>query len=77
LAVYEMMNSEVPVKVIINEAIEIAKKYDDENSTGFVNGILNKIARNRGLIESVSTVSESAAAVSEPASEPAPAETNE
>ena len=45
LAVYEMTNSEVPVKVIINEAIEIAKKYDDENSTGFVNGILNKIAR--------------------------------
>ncbi len=63
LAVYEMMNSEVPVKVIINEAIEIAKKYDDENSTGFVNGILNKIARNRGLIS---------AAAPEPASaEPA------
>ncbi len=53
LAVYEMTCSEVPVKVVINEAIEIAKKYDDENSTGFVNGILNKIARNRGLIESV------------------------
>jgi N utilization substance protein B len=52
LAVYEMLNSDVPVKVIINEAIEIAKKYDDDNSTGFVNGILNKIARNRGLIES-------------------------
>ncbi len=50
LAVYEMTCSEVPVKVVINEAIEIAKKYDDENSTGFVNGILNKIARNRGLI---------------------------
>ncbi len=84
LAVYEMMNSEVPVKVIINEAIEIAKKYDDENSTGFVNGILNKIARNRGLIESVSTASESVNTVSEfvntasePVSEPAPAETNE
>lgn len=52
LAVYEMLNTDVPVKVVINEAIEIAKKYDDENSTGFVNGILNKIARNRGLIES-------------------------
>jgi len=48
-----MTCSEVPVKVVINEAIEIAKKYDDENSTGFVNGILNKIARNRGLIDSV------------------------
>jgi len=78
LAVYEMMNSDVPVKVIINEAIEIAKKYDDENSTGFVNGILNKIARNRGLIESAGSVSESANnAASEPAAEPASAETNE
>ena len=65
LAVYEMTNSDVPVKVIINEAIEIAKKYDDENSTGFVNGILNKIARNRGLIESAA------------APEAAPAVTNE
>lgn len=54
LAVYEMTNSDVPVKVIINEAIEIAKKYDDENSPGFVNGILNKIARNNGLISTSS-----------------------
>lgn len=59
LAVYEMTCSEVPVKVVINEAIEIAKKYDDENSTGFINGILNKIARNRGLIESVPAVESS------------------
>ncbi len=50
LAVYEMENSKVPVKVIINEAIEIAKMYDDDNAPGFINGILNKIARNRGLI---------------------------
>ena len=57
LAVYEMTNSEVPVKVVINEAIEIAKKYDDENSTGFVNGILNKIARNCGLIDSAAEAS--------------------
>lgn len=58
LAVYEMTNSDVPIKVIINEAIEIAKKYDDENSTGFINGILNKIARNNGLIESSSDKTE-------------------
>lgn len=63
LAVYEMLNSEVPVKVIINEAIEITKKYDDENSPGFVNGILNKIARNHGLIETAA-VSDNAAAES-------------
>lgn len=59
LAVYEMINSDVPVKVIINEAIEIDRKYDDENSTGFINGILNKIARKRGLIEATAEVSSS------------------
>lgn len=61
LAVYEMTASDIPVKVVINEAIEIAKTYDDENAPGFINGILNKIARNRGLIESAAAVSESPA----------------
>ncbi|MGN1345621.1 MAG: transcription antitermination factor NusB [Eubacteriales bacterium] len=56
LAVYEMLYSEVPVKVIINEAIEFAKKYDEENSPGFVNGILNKIARNHNLLETAPPV---------------------
>lgn len=36
---------EVPEKVAINEAIEIAKMYSTENSGGFVNGILDKVAR--------------------------------
>lgn len=36
---------EVPDKVAINEAIEIAKMYSTENSGGFVNGILDKVAR--------------------------------
>lgn len=50
LAVYEMNAAETPVKVVINEAIELVKKYDEENAPSFVNGILNKIARNRELI---------------------------
>ena len=36
---------EVPEKVAMNEAIEIAKMYSTENSGGFVNGILDKVAR--------------------------------
>lgn len=46
LAVYEMkMDEDVPVKVAINEAIELAKKYGEDNSAGFVNGVLAKVAR--------------------------------
>jgi len=45
LATYELMFLEdIPVKVSINEAIELSKKYDDEKSYVFVNGVLNKVA---------------------------------
>ena len=47
LAVYEMeLDEEVPVKVAINEAVELAKKFGGDDSASFVNGILGKIARN-------------------------------
>jgi N utilization substance protein B len=45
LASYEMMFlSDVPVKVAINEGIELSKKFDDEKAYALVNGALNKIA---------------------------------
>ena len=45
LSVYEMLYDEdVPVKVAINEAVELAKKYGGDESPAFVNGILGKIA---------------------------------
>lgn len=45
LAVYEMRYDEdVPVGVAINEAVELAKKYGEENSASFVNGVLARIA---------------------------------
>lgn len=45
IAVYEMKYSqdEVPANVIMDEAIEIAKLYGDDQSSRFVNGILSKI----------------------------------
>lgn len=49
LAVYELTLSEVPAKAVINEALELAKKYDDDQSPAFINGILNKIARDHDL----------------------------
>lgn len=49
LAVYETLFDEsIPVKVAINEAVEIARKYGGEDSRAFVNGILGKIVRDAG-----------------------------
>lgn len=46
LSVYEMViGKTVPVNVSINEAVELAKKFDDDNAPAFVNGILNKVAK--------------------------------
>ncbi len=44
LAVYELLETEVPMKVVINEAIELGKKYGSENTGAFVNGVLDKVA---------------------------------
>ena len=49
LAVYELMFLEdIPVKVSINEGIELSKKYDDDKAYGFVNGVLNAVAEKLG-----------------------------
>ena len=49
LSTYEMMFMEdIPVKVSINEAIELSKKYDDDKAYVFVNGVLNKVAESIG-----------------------------
>lgn len=44
IALYEMMfEQEIPLKVTINEAVEISKKYGTNESGKFVNGILGKV----------------------------------
>ena len=46
LATYEMLACEdIPDRVSINEAVELSKKYDDEKSYTFVNGVLNAISK--------------------------------
>ena len=46
VAVYEMLYSpEVPPKVAIDEALELAKKFGAEDSKDFINGILDRILR--------------------------------
>lgn len=43
IAAYEIQH-DIPLKVAINEAVKIAKKYADDNSPSFINGILSKFA---------------------------------
>lgn len=46
MAVFELFYiKDIPVKVTINEAIEIAKRFGEEESGSFVNGILDRIVR--------------------------------
>jgi N utilization substance protein B len=45
VAVFELFHRpDVPVKVVINEAIEMGKKFGSESSGAFINGVLDKIA---------------------------------
>jgi N utilization substance protein B len=43
LAVFELNKDSVPPKVIIDEAVELAKEFGSENSPSFVNGVLGTI----------------------------------
>jgi len=46
LAVYEMrFDDDIPLKVAINEAVELAKKFGGDDSPSFVNGVLAKLAQ--------------------------------
>ena len=47
LAIYEITYKEIPYKVVINEAVELAKKYGEDNSKNFVNGILASIVKEK------------------------------
>ena len=49
LAVYEILYKKLPYKVVINEAVELAKAYGDDNAPSFVNGILASIVKNNNI----------------------------
>jgi N utilization substance protein B len=49
LALYELLHQpEIPAKVVINEAVELAKRYGSEESGSFINGILDRIRQQVG-----------------------------
>jgi len=50
IAITELLfTQEAPIKVIVDEAVELAKKYSTEDSSSFVNGILAKVILENGL----------------------------
>ncbi len=48
LAIYEIKYTDIPYKVAINEVVELAKKYGEDTSKTFVNGILASIIKEIG-----------------------------
>jgi N utilization substance protein B len=52
LAAYELLNHiEIPYRVVLNEAIELARTFGSENSFRFVNGILDKMGADVRSVE--------------------------
>lgn len=45
LAIYEIIYKKIPYKVAINEVVELAKKYGEDNSPMFINGVLASIVK--------------------------------
>lgn len=51
VAIFELIYAKLPYKVAINEAVELAKKYGEDSSKSFVNGVLASIVKERKLDE--------------------------
>lgn len=47
LAIYELEHEDTPPKVIIDEAVELAKEYGSESSSSFINGVLGTIYKDK------------------------------
>ncbi len=48
LAVYEMLHTDTPAPVLIDEAIELARRFSGKESVHFVNGVLDAVHRDAG-----------------------------
>ena len=52
LATYEMLfRKDIPYKVSVNEAVELAKAFSEDNSPSFINGVLAEIIQTEGINE--------------------------
>ena len=46
LSMYEILYMSIPVGASVNEAVELAKKYDSEEAASFINGVLSTFSKN-------------------------------
>lgn len=51
LAVYELVYTDTPVSIVIDQAIELARRFGDDPSPAFVNGVLDAVAHRSGREE--------------------------
>lgn len=51
LSVCELLDGKTPAAIVIDEAIEIARRYSDPDAPKFINGVLDRVAREHGLVE--------------------------
>ena len=51
LAIYEMTRQSVPAPVVIDEALELARQFSNDESLPFINGILDAVRRQSGAAE--------------------------
>ena len=49
LSTYELIYKKIPYKVVINEVVELAKLYGDENAPSIINGVLGNIVKQNNL----------------------------
>ena len=52
IALYELLHTELSPNIVINEALEVAKKYSTDDSPSFINGILGKVVKDKCLQDS-------------------------
>ena len=50
VAIFELIYSKLPYKVVIDEAVNLAKKFGNDNSKSFVNGVLASIVKEKNII---------------------------
>jgi N utilization substance protein B len=50
LGLHELLENDVPPRVVIDESVRLAKWFAGEKSTGFVNGVLDALARRHGRL---------------------------
>ena len=49
LGIYEILYTDIPFKVVLNEVVKIAKKYGDDSSSSFINGVLASIIEKNNI----------------------------